>query len=149
MSLFAKLILLNLGFFVFICRASRICYRSLSISYVIIVVFSIRIFRNLDVIKEWTLRCTAMELESLRCIVSRLERVVEVRTTYALFSLETQSAAFLFLIFLSTESSSSYVNCPSLMSNWLLIIFVIGSCVTFGCFLCKFLKYFHRCIRSS
>ena len=35
-------------------------------------------------------------------------------------------AAFPFLIFLSTESSSSQVNCPSLMSNCLLII---GSCV--------------------
>ena len=29
-------------------------------------------------------------LESLRCIVSRLERVVVVRPTYAQFSLETQ-----------------------------------------------------------
>ena len=59
-------------------------------------------------------------------------------------------AAFLFLIFLSTESSSSCVNCPSLMSNCLLIILVIGSCVTFGGFLSKFLKCcFHSCIRSS
>ena len=49
--------------------------------------------------------------------------------------------AFLFLIFLSTESSSSYVNCPSLMSNCLLIILVIGSCVTFWGFLSKFSKY--------
>ena len=32
-----------------------------------------------------------MELESLRCIVSRLERVVVVGPIYALFSLETQS----------------------------------------------------------
>ena len=32
-----------------------------------------------------------MELESLRCIVSHMERVVVVRPTYALFSLETQS----------------------------------------------------------
>ena len=30
-----------------------------------------------------------MELESLRCIISCLERVVVVRPTYALFSLET------------------------------------------------------------
>ena len=37
------------------------------------------------------LRCKAMELKSLRCIVSRLERVVMVRPTYVLFSLETQS----------------------------------------------------------
>ena len=59
-------------------------------------------------------------------------------------------AAFLFLIFLRTESSSSCVNCPSLMSCWLLIIFVIGSSVTFGGFPSKFSKcYFHRCVRSS
>ena len=47
-------------------------------------------------------------------------------------------------------SSSSGVNCHSLMSSWLLIIFVIDSCVTFGGFPSKFSKYcFHRCIRSS
>ena len=47
--------------------------------------------------------------------------------------------AFLFLIFPSTELSSS-INCPSLMSKCLLIILVIGSCVTFGGFPSKFLK---------
>ena len=31
-----------------------------------------------------------MELESLRCIVSRLERVVVVRPIFALFSLKSQ-----------------------------------------------------------
>ena len=62
----------------------------LIISCAIIVVFSTRIFRKLDFRIEWVLRCKAMELESLRCIVSRLERVVVVRTTYTLFSLETQ-----------------------------------------------------------
>ena len=45
-------------------------------------------------------------------------------------SISSNPAAFLFLIFLSTESSSSCVNCPRLMSNCLLIILVIGSCVT-------------------
>ena len=48
--------------------------------------------------------------------------------------------AFLFLIFLRTESSSSLVNGPSLMSSCLLIILVIGSCVTFGGFLSRFSK---------
>ena len=58
-------------------------------------------------------------------------------------------AVFLFLIFLCTESSSC-VNCPSLMSNCLLIIFVISSCVTFGGFPSKFSKCcFRSCIRSS
>ena len=55
MSLFSKLILLISGFLVFICRASRICSRSLSISCAIIVVFSTRIFRNLDLGIEWFL----------------------------------------------------------------------------------------------
>ena len=46
--------------------------------------------------------------------------------------ISSSPAAFLFLIFLRTKSSSSLVNGPSLMSNCLLIILVIGSCVTFG-----------------
>ena len=50
-----------------------------------------RIFRNLDLGIEWALRCKAMEQESLKCIVSHLERVIVVRTTYLLFSLEMQS----------------------------------------------------------
>ena len=58
-------------------------------------------------------------------------------------------AAFLFLIFLSTESSSSRVNGPSLMSNCLLIIPMIGSCVTFGGFASRLSKCcFHSFIRS-
>ena len=59
-------------------------------------------------------------------------------------------AAFLFLIFLSTESCSSCVNCPSLMPSWLLIIFVIHSWVIFGGLPSKCSKCcFHRCICSS
>ena len=57
-------------------------------------------------------------------------------------------AVFLFLSFLSTESSFSCVNGPSLMSNCLLIILVIGSCVTFGVFPSKFSKCFNSCILS-
>ena len=48
--------------------------------------------------------------------------------------------AFLLLIFLRTESSSSCVNGPSLMSNYLLIILVIVSCVIFGGFPSRFSK---------
>ena len=48
--------------------------------------------------------------------------------------------AFLFLIFLRTKSSSSLVNGPSLMSNCLLIILVIGSFVTFVGFPSRFSK---------
>ena len=61
----------------------------------------------------------------------------------------SSSTAFLFLIFLSSESSYSCVNCPNLMSNCLQIIILISSCVTFGEFPSKFLKCFHSCIRSS
>ena len=49
-------------------------------------------------------------------------------------------AALLFLIFLRTESSSSCMKGPSLMSNCLLIILVIGSCVIFGGFPSRFSK---------
>ena len=63
--------------------------------------------------------------------------------------ISSSPAAFLVLIFLSTESSFSCVNGPSLMSNCLLIILVTGSCLTFGGFPCKFSKWcFHRYIRS-
>ena len=60
-------------------------------SYAIMVVFSTRIFQNLDLGIKWVLRCKAMELQSLRCIVSYLVRVLVVRPTYLLYSLETQS----------------------------------------------------------
>ena len=59
------------------------------------------------------------------------------------------SAAFLFLIFLSTKSSSSCVNCYSLMPS-ITNNFVIGSSVTFWGFPSKVLKCcFHRYIHSS
>ena len=62
----------------------------------------------------------------------------------------SKSAAFLLLIFVHTMSSSSSVNYSSLMSNWLLIIFVIGLSVIFGDFPSRFLKcFFHFCIHSS
>ena len=61
-------------FFDSICRASRICRRRLLISCAIIVVFLTRIFQNLNLGKEWTLRCKAIELESWRCIVRRLNK---------------------------------------------------------------------------
>ena len=55
-----------------------------------------------------------------------------------------------FIIFLCSESNSSYLNSPCLISNLLLIIIVIGLCVIFGGFLSKFSKcWFHKCIRSS
>ena len=63
--------------------------------------------------------------------------------------ISSSPAAFLFLIFLRTESSSSSVNGPSLMSNCLLIVLVIGSCVIFGGFPSRFSKCcFHSFILS-
>ena len=58
-------------------------------------------------------------------------------------------ATFLSLSFLITESSSSRVNSPCLMSNCLQIILVIGLCVTFGGFPLTFSKCcFHSFILS-
>ena len=63
--------------------------------------------------------------------------------------ISSSPTAFLFLIFLNTESSSTCVNCPNLISNCLQIILVIGSCATFGWFPSKFSKCcFYNCIRS-
>ena len=56
--------------------------------------------------------------------------------------ISSSPSAFLLLISFSTERSSYYVNCPNLMSYLLLIIFLIASCVTFGCLPSKFSKYF-------
>ena len=64
--------------------------------------------------------------------------------------ISSSPAAFLFLIFLRTESSSSCVNGPSLTSSCLLIILVIGSGVIFGGFPSRFSKCcFHSFILSS
>ena len=62
--------------------------------------------------------------------------------------ISSSPAAFLFLIFLRTESSSSLVNSPSLMCNCLLIILVIGSCIMFGGLASRFSKCFHSFILS-
>ena len=61
--------------------------------------------------------------------------------------ISSSPAAFLVLIFLCTEWSSG-VNGPSLVSKCLLIILVIGSCVTFGGFQNRFWKCFLSFIRS-
>ena len=68
--------------------------------------------------------------------------------------ISSSSAAFLFLIFLRTESSSSWVNGPSLMSNCLLIILVISSYITFGGFpsrssKCSFHSFILSCLFAA
>ena len=83
---------------------------------------------------------------SLQCRSSMSSNCLVFHTSVGISS---SPAAFLVLIFLSTESSSSWVYGPSLMSYCLLIILVIGSWVAFGWFLCKFSKCcFHRFIQS-
>ena len=68
---------------------------------------------------------------------------------YTSGGISSSPAAFQFLIFLRTELSSSCVNGLSLMSNCLLIIVVIGSCVIFGGFPSRFSKCcFHSFILS-
>ena len=64
--------------------------------------------------------------------------------------ISSKPEALLFLIFVRTTLSSSWLNCPSLTSGWWLIIFVIGFSVTLGEFLSRFFKHsFPVCIRSS
>ena len=75
--------------------------------------------------------------------------VVELSGLPYFWGVSSSPAAFLFLIFLRTESSSSLVNGTSLMSNCLLIILVIGSFITFGGFPSRFSKCcFHSFILS-
>ena len=84
----------------------------------------------------------------LRCRVGAVCRRI-VWSSILLGESRKSPAAFLFLIFLRTESSSSWVNYPILMSNCLLIILVMGSCVTFGGILRRFSKCcFHSFILS-
>ena len=56
-----------------------------------IVVLSVRIFRSCVVGHEYFFKCWAIELVSERCIVSLLNRVVEVKPTYILLLSEIQS----------------------------------------------------------
>ena len=59
---------------------------------------------------------------------------------YTSGGISSNPAAFILLIFLRTETSSSWVKGLSLISNCLLIIMVIGLCVTFGWFPSRFSK---------
>ena len=83
---------------------------------------------------------------ALQCQSSMSSNFLVFHTSEGISSIP---AAFLSLIFLNTESSSSCVNGPSLLSYCLLISLVIGSCLTSGKFLSKFSKCcFHMYIRS-
>ena len=66
-----------------ICSASRISSFCLLFWYSNIVVFPVRIFRNSIVRHECFFKCCAMELISERCIVSLLNRGIEVKPTFS------------------------------------------------------------------
>ena len=74
-----------------ICSACRICSFWLLFWCSNIVVLSVRIFRNSVVGHECFFKCCTIELVSERCIVSLLDRAVEVKPTYILLLLEIQS----------------------------------------------------------
>ena len=65
-----------------ICSASRICSFCLLFWCSNIVVLSVGIFRNCVIGHECFFKCWAIELVLERCIVSLLNRVVEVKPTY-------------------------------------------------------------------
>ena len=63
--------------------------------------------------------------------------------------ISSRSAAFVFLSFLMTTLSFSWVKCPSLMCRWLLILFVIDLSLILRDFPIRFFKCtFHMWIRS-
>ena len=82
-----KINLLSVGCMFLICSASRIWSFCLSFWCSNIVVLSVRIFRSWVVGDECFFKCWAIELVSERCIVSLLDRVVEVKPTYILLLL--------------------------------------------------------------
>ena len=93
-----------------------------------------------------------VNLSIVFCLYTALQYRSSMSLNFLVFhtlgGISSRPATSLFLIFVSTMSSSC-VNCPSLMSCWLLIIYLIGSSVTFGDFPCRFSKCsFHKCIRS-
>ena len=85
--------------------------------------------------------CLYMALQYQSC---RSSNFLVFRTSSGISS---NSAAFLFLLFVCTMLSSPLVNCLGLMSCWLLIF--ISLSVTLGNFPNRFLKCsFHMCILS-
>ena len=79
---------------------------------------------------------------ALQCRCKMSSNCLDFHTSEGISS---SPAAFLVLIF---SVPSRILFGPSLISNCLLIIFVIGSCIIFRGFLHKFSKSFYRCIRS-
>ena len=99
--------------------------------------------------EDASLRPSVYRILVINCVAVSEQYVVELSRLPHFWGISSSPAAFLFLIFLRTESSSSLVNGPSLMSNCLLIILVIGSCVMFGGLASRFSNCcFHSLILS-
>ena len=82
LSLFTKIIQIILIIFTFYKYISMICFRSILIPSAIIVLFSNRIFKILDLGIEVQLWSISMVPESLGCILRRLERVLVVKPRF-------------------------------------------------------------------
>ena len=96
-----------------------------------------RLFRER---KDASLHPSFYPILIIDCVALSEQYVVELASLPHFRGISSSPAAFLFLILLRTESSSSLVKGPSLTSNCLLIILVIGSSVISGGFPCRFLK---------
>ena len=88
------------------------------------IVFSIRIFRKSVVGHVCILKCCAMELVSERCIVSLLDRVVEVKPTYILlfseiwyYSFTTPSLPLVSWLPHVSTGLSLFLSTPTLLSD--------------------------------
>ena len=91
--------------------------------------------------KDASLHPSVYRILIIDCVAMSEQYVVELSGLPYFWGNLVQPCSFpIFNFFLRTESSSSCVNGPSLMSNCLLIIVVIGSCVTFGGFPSRFSK---------
>ena len=90
--------------------------------------------------EDASLRPSFYPILIIDCVALSEQYVVELFSLPYFWGISSSPAAFLFKIFLRTEWSSSLVNAPSLMSNCLLIILVIGSFDTFGGFPSRFSK---------
>ena len=114
LALVWKLILLSAGCRFLKYSASRIWSFCLLFWCSSIVVLSVRIFRSCVVGHECFFKCWAIELVSERCIVSLLDRVVEVKPTYILLLSEIQSPRghlnlYITLIFLQHPNIYIYI----------------------------------------
>ena len=93
-----------------------------------------------------------VNLSIVFCLYSvvKIKEVIKVFVFHISESISLRPAFFRLLIFVSTTLSYSSLNCSSLMSGWLLVIFMRALSVTLRMFPSRFLQCsFLICIRSS